>query len=197
MSPIWTHVDVFRAATGLTGQGAIVGVVDTGLDVRHPDFLTKDGHTRVAWLLSAGMPKGLHPDLEAQFGCTDPKQAPCAVYAAADIDAVIKAGSDELGDPEGHGTHVTSIAAGNGGPSVNKTPRFVGQAPEATIIAAAPPNSDGGFVDTDILNAARFVFDRASQMGQLESCLHQPDARSCPPPTATGRAAWPCPRSST
>ena len=164
VSGTWTHVPEFRAATGFYGAGVIVGIVDTGLDVRHPDFRTADGHTRVAWMLAAGSPAGLHPAEEAAFGCTDPQQTACAVYAAADIDAMIQSGTTTLTDPDGHGTHVSSIAAGNGGPSVTVTPRYIGLAPEATLIVAAPTQS-GGFVDTDILNAARFVFDRAEAVG--------------------------------
>jgi subtilisin family serine protease len=164
VSPIWTHVDAFRTATsGLTGKGVVVGVVDTGLDVRHPDFLTADGHTRVAWMLAAIPPKGLHADLEREFGCTD-ASTPCAVLAAADIDALLQAGSTELTDTVGHGTHVTSIAAGNGGISTTSTPRYVGLAPDATIVVAQPSSGEG-FFDSEVLNAARFVFDRADAIG--------------------------------
>ena len=35
------------AWTGATGAGVIVGVVDDGLDFRHPDFLNADGTTRL------------------------------------------------------------------------------------------------------------------------------------------------------
>ncbi|MEO7328220.1 MAG: S8 family serine peptidase, partial [Minicystis sp.] len=57
--------------------------------------------------------------------------------------------------------HVTSIAAGNGGPMLVKKPRYVGVAPGATIIVATPKK----FFDPDILNAARFIFDRADELG--------------------------------
>jgi subtilisin family serine protease len=160
----WTRVDAFRQATGLTGKGVIVGVVDTGIDVSHPDFRTQDGHTRIAWALVGGAPAGLHPDVEKAFGCTDPKGTPCAVFDAADIDAMLMSGSTGITDSEGHGTHVTSIAAGNGGPSVTQAPRFVGMAPDATIVVAAPGLSNGGFSDPGILNGARFVMDRATVM---------------------------------
>ena len=39
-----------------------------------------------------GAPVGRHPELEKAFGCTDPAQSPCAVYAAADIDEGMKLG---------------------------------------------------------------------------------------------------------
>jgi hypothetical protein len=42
-------------------------------------------------------------------------------------------------------------------------PRFVGVAPEATLIIASPP-SGSGFQDADLLNATRFIFERAEAM---------------------------------
>jgi subtilisin family serine protease len=166
-SKAWTRVETFRknalaeGAGTIDGTGVIVGIIDTGLDVRHADFRDKSGKTRVAWLMSAGAAEGLHPDLEQTYGCVDAAQSGCAVYAAADIDALIQQDSDRLVDAEGHGTHVSSIAAGNGGPSIVKKPRYVGVAPGATIIVATPKK----FYDPDILNAARFIFDRADELG--------------------------------
>jgi MYXO-CTERM domain-containing protein len=188
VSGVWTHVASFQQTTGLSGRSVIVGVVDTGIDVRHPDFLTADGHTRIAWMLVGGAPVGKHPDLEAAFGCTDPKQSSCAVYAAADIDEVIANGTSALIDSDGHGTHVSSIAAGNGGVSLHTTLRYVGMAPEATLIVAAPA-MDGGFVDTDILNGARFIFDRAAAMGLPAGC----SGAGCVPADCAGPGCEPTP----
>ena len=36
----------------LYGQGILVGVIDTGIDYRHPAFLDKDGNTRIVSILS-------------------------------------------------------------------------------------------------------------------------------------------------
>lgn len=163
----WTNVNLFRNATGLDGTGVVVGVVDTGIDVLHPDFRTKEGKTRIAWMLAGGPPRGLHPELEKKFGCTDPKGTACAVYSAADIDAMIASGDVAVHDTEGHGTHVASIAAGNGGPMVADKPRFVGLAPGATLIVAAPGDG-GGFFDADILNATKFVFACADSIDDCD-----------------------------
>ena len=35
---------------GLTGQGTAVGIIDSGIDLTHPEFLTETGNTRVLWL---------------------------------------------------------------------------------------------------------------------------------------------------
>ena len=162
----WIHLDQFRAKSGTSGdgKGVIVGVVDTGIDIHHPDFLDENGKTRIAWLLNAEPPRGLHPEVEKLFGCDDPGQSECAVYDASDIDALIALGSTAIHDAKGHGTHVTSIAAGNGGISIHTKPKLVGVAPAATLIIASP-STDGGFFDDDVLRAASFVFERAAALG--------------------------------
>ncbi len=163
------HLDAFRAATGADGTGVIVGIVDTGIDVRHKDFLDQKGKTRIAWLLNAEPPRGVHPELERDFGCDQAQQSQCAVYDAADIDALIAQGSTAIRDVQGHGTHVTSIAAGNGGISVHEKPAYAGVAPGATLVIANP-SSDGDFFDADVLRAASFVFNRADALQKPVVC---------------------------
>ncbi len=144
-----------------TGKGVVVGVLDTGIDITHADFLDTNGATRVAWLLDmTSSPLGLHPDLEAEFGCTSPDQSPCAILSASDIDKAIAGRGYRPVDLLGHGTHVASIAAGNGG----KERKYLGTAPEATLIVAAVAQPTGDLADPDIVTGARFVFDRAENM---------------------------------
>jgi subtilisin family serine protease len=149
-----------------TGKGVVVGIIDTGLDVKHPDFLDATGKTRVAWLLDMSQPpQKKHPELEKEFGCNDAMQTPCAVFEKGDIDAVFANPPGLLPrDPVGHGTHVASIAAGNGGGGSGA--RFVGGAPEATlIIAGVTHGAVEEVTDTDIATGARFIFDRADALG--------------------------------
>ncbi|WP_437970395.1 S8 family serine peptidase [Sorangium sp. So ce260] len=165
-SKMWIRVEPYRKATGADGKGVVVGVVDTGIDVTHPDFRDKNGKTRIKWVLQAGQPRKLHEELEHAYGCDDPRQSPCAIFSDVDIDAMLaKEEPDILRDIAGHGTHVASIAAGNGGPMVAARPRYVGVAPAATLIIAAPSLPGAGFRDPDILNAVQFIFDRADELG--------------------------------
>jgi subtilisin family serine protease len=160
----WTRANEAHAQ-GATGRGVVVGVIDTGLDVSHPDFRDATGRTRVAWMLDfAREPLGLHPELEASFGCSgqEPDEG-CAVLDADDIDRELGESAPPSGDEVGHGSHVASIAGGNGGPMA----RYVGIAPEATLMAvrAQRRGLGGGIDDANVVGGGRFIFERAAELG--------------------------------
>ena len=151
-------------AEGFDGTGVLIGIADTGLDVTHPDFLDAQGNTRVAWLIDYSQPpKGLHPDLETQFGSSD--GAFGAVWAAADINELLRSSASQLPQDEvGHGTLVASCAASNG--ELGMSP-YKGVAPNATLVVARiTPAGDSTIDEDDLLSAVGFLFDRATSMGQ-------------------------------
>jgi subtilisin family serine protease len=160
----------FRNATGLTGQGVVLGMVDTGMDPTHPDLKDENGKSRILWWLDFSLERAnLHPELEDALGCrTDPNDSngvPCAVLDGSDVDALLSDG-DPTNDPSdygGHGTHVASLAGGTG--RSNTPARYVGVAPGASYIVARVARKGGGIYDTDVLRAASFVFDRADDLG--------------------------------
>ncbi len=163
-----TRAKTARLERGATGAGAAVGIIDTGIDPTLPDF--RDPTTqksRIAWMLDLSMkPLGLHPELEQKFGIFDDNNnlVQGAVLSGADIDDLIAQGKPLPEDVNGHGTHVASIAAGNGG----GTP-FVGMAPEAALVVARITRDSGDSLGTnDTLTGVSFVFDRA------ENDLHVP-----------------------
>ncbi|HEY8945511.1 MAG TPA: S8 family serine peptidase, partial [Polyangiaceae bacterium] len=162
----WIRASSMRGRSGATGRGVAIGIVDTGVDVTHADLRNADGTTRVRWLIDFGRPAlGLHPELESELGCRE-TSSPCAIYAAADIDERIGNGvlRDEPIDAFGHGTHVASLAAGNG--LSLATRRYVGVAPEAELLVADVGGGDPNAIpDSAILRAVRFVFDRAEDAG--------------------------------
>jgi len=153
---------------GLDGTGTLVGVADTGLDVTHPDFIDAQGHTRVAWLLDLSVPPlGIHAELEQMFGTTDMSGnlAFGAVWSAQDIDAAMAAGSPPLPQDEaGHGTLVTSCAAGNGS---GGTSPYRGTAPGATILFARVAEAgDEAIGNDELMRGIEFLFNRADALQQ-------------------------------
>ena len=89
-----------------TGNGVLVGVIDTGIDVNHPAFKSA-GSTRIVNYLN---------------------QETGDEFSHADIDA---GNANSAVDSIGHGTHVAGIAAGNGGGSTSNIWR--GVAPQADL----------------------------------------------------------------
>jgi len=160
----WVHARSVREQTQTSGKGVVVGIVDTGVELSHGDLRSAAGLTRVAWLFDVSRgPQHLHEDLEAAYGCN---QSPgCAVYAAADLDRLSAndIAGDEPNDPFGHGTHVASLAAGNG--LASPEPRYIGVAPEASYVIARVAHDNGSIQDADVLRAVKFVFDRAEALG--------------------------------
>lgn len=127
-----------EAYPDLDGTDVVIGIVDTGIDWRHNDFLGHDKKTRIETLLVA----------------TDNDDETFDEYSKADIDAALS-GSSEVPPPldkDGHGTHVSSVAAGTGAMSGG---RYRGIAPNATIIVADPAK------DRDVILAVEEIFKRA------------------------------------
>lgn len=124
--------------SGLTGKGVIVAVVDSGIDFRHPDFITKDAN---------GKPKSrlryLWDTLSIHTPGTAGSDAPVAfpngtsvgtLYTQDQLSAALRGEGDTIPvtDTNGHGTSCAGIAAGNGSALPDK--RFTGVAPDADII---------------------------------------------------------------
>jgi subtilisin family serine protease len=123
--------------TGNTGKNVIVGLVDTGIDLKHGDFKDSLGRSRLLYVL----------DQNTGQECT--KQQ-------------IDAGSCKEKDLDGHGTHVLGTAAGNGAATGGGKPayRYIGMAPEANLIVV---NTD--FSDTGILDGITYIETKSAALG--------------------------------
>ena len=130
---------------GRTGQGVLVGVIDTGIDLDHPAFLDSSGATRI---------------FKAREYIANPTGGTAFPTTTCDS-AQIDAGSCSLIDREGHGTHVAGIAAGNGSASPGGV--HVGLAPEAGLIIAKERTDV--LADIFILNALQWMGQEADAAG--------------------------------
>jgi subtilisin family serine protease len=149
---------------GYTGEGVIVGDVDTGLDWTHGDFLNPDGTTRVLYLWDTTVTTAGKTPYDL-FGMTGSGGVYFegfdygTVYTKEEIDGGLCPEFDgtaseisQYGYYSGHGTHTCGTAAGNGG----ATGKYTGMAPNADII----------FVKDLDMNGIEFVFEMARLLGR-------------------------------
>ena len=149
---------LFPQQGNLTGKGILLAVIDSGIDIFHPDFINEDGTTRIVAIWDQ-TGKGTPP--ERYLGG--------AYYDRNAINEAVQAGCINgralvpVQDLSGHGTHVTGIAAGNGRASNG---RLKGAAPEADLLIVklgVPTNSDfprTTQVMTGVDFAVRFAMER-------------------------------------
>lgn len=123
-------------APNATGAGVIVAILDTGIDFKHPMFmsqLTPAKRTRILRIWDQGMTPAALADCPAQR-LLESAGTYGVEFDDVEINAALNGGpAVDHRDCDGHGTHVAGIAAG-GVPPGGDT-RFVGVAPEASIVA--------------------------------------------------------------
>ncbi len=91
--------------TGLNGNGVLIGIVDSGIDMLHPDFIRPDGKSAVIGIWDQTDQSGPPPE-GYRMG---------RYYSEEEIAQAIEENRSLISDPSGHGTHVAAIAAGNSG----------------------------------------------------------------------------------
>ncbi|MBN2346966.1 MAG: S8 family serine peptidase [Candidatus Aminicenantes bacterium] len=112
---------------GYTGNGVIVGLIDSGIDWTHPDFLDPvTGQTRIQYIWETGRNTTYAQTPEGMFGGNMTGLNYGTVWTRADITG----GTCLQQDTNGHGTHTSGTAAGNG----YATGLYTGMAPNADII---------------------------------------------------------------
>lgn len=134
------------------GEGVIVGVFDTGIDIGHPDFFNENG-TRVLklWDMSdksgSGAPNGF------DFG---------KEYTKNDIDNAPETVNER--DYDAHGTHVAGTAAGSG--NANGAFRGIAYNADLIIVKGFRDNETSNFDDPDIIAGCSYIFNEANKLGK-------------------------------
>lgn len=142
-----------QLSAAYTGKGVVVGLVDTGLDYKHPDFMDANGKNRILSIWDQNQPGG-PPPTEAGLGYG----TECSAQSITD-------GTCPVRDAEGHGTHVAGTMAGRHG-------TYGGMAPDANIIAVLYDSSmdvESGYANTTfstkICEAVYYIFIKAAALG--------------------------------
>lgn len=138
-------LSVKNTPLSLTGRGVFVAVIDTGIDIFHPDFINENGDTKIYELWDQTI-SGIPPQPFING----------TLYTRKEINAAIHSENGrqmfQSRDDLGHGTHVASICAGRNG-----------VAPEAELIIVKLGDiSKQGFPrTTQLMTALQYVIDTA------------------------------------
>lgn len=147
---------VQRAPYNLSGRGILVGVVDSGIDIFHPDFRNEDGTTRILGLWDQTTDVG-SPPAGYDMG---------TFFSDEELNAILQSGgSSPTLDRSGHGTHVTGIAAGNGRASRGEN-RGVAYEADLLIVKLGTRTRNGFPQTAELMMAVDFCVKTAVERNQ-------------------------------
>jgi len=164
----------------LSGEGVLIGIVDSGIDYWHDDFRNGDGSTRIAALWDQSL------EADEQRGWSAPEGFVTGVeFTKEQIDKALSADTRAAGerlvperDVSGHGTAVAGIAAGNGrslrltdsvgAGTVLPERADTGMAPESDllIVKLGIPRQDSFPRTTELMRALTYLVKKAVAIGR-------------------------------
>jgi subtilisin family serine protease len=151
--------DTFRAkhaADKRDGAGVIVGIIDSGIDGRHPAFNDASGKSRILAVWEQDQGNHGNPSSPAK------KHPGVAAYSKLDYGRELTGAnvSTATDDPdEGHGTHVAGIAAGAEVTSAaGNMPRGIASAAKIIVVKAIGVNQG------DPIDGLSYIFQKASEL---------------------------------
>lgn len=166
----------------LSGQNILVGLIDSGIDYTHPDFMNPDGTTRIIALWDQTIPpysvpydtSPSTPDNISSSLLPPPEHYPFGtLFTAQDINRALTTSNPQerftlcpSQDLSGHGTHVAGIAAGNGRAS-NGIYRGVAYEADLIVVKLGIPGPNS-FPSTSLLMMA------------VDFCVRESLARNIP-----------------
>ena len=129
------------------GSGVLLGIIDDGFELEHPDFLhPEDNSSRVLFLWDQTSDYNL-PTHHLGYG---------SIWTKNDIDNNI---CRQI--PKAHGTHVAAIAAGN----AKATGKFIGVAPKADLLFVKINENSGAFL-AEFVDAVYWLYEKSIALNQ-------------------------------
>ncbi|WP_148557831.1 S8 family peptidase [Terrisporobacter glycolicus] len=134
----------------LSGKGVLIGLIDTGIDYLHPDFIYDNNTTKIASLWDQSKdgkpPNGFFIGSE---------------YTREDINNAILNNDSSLSvDDEGSGTMLAGICAGLG--KVNKN--YVGVAEDAELVIVKMGKVDGNYNNAMVTAGFEYIKQKAREL---------------------------------
>ncbi len=141
------HDGTFPLTQAYDGTGVVVGIMDTGIDYTHPDFIDSTGHSRVKYYWDQNQMKAENTPVKYGYG---------QEWDQIQIDS-----GKAIHPSDGfHGTHVAGIAAGNGR-AINK---YKGVAPNADLVVVAVNFNSSN--PTLLADAVDYIYSKADLLGK-------------------------------
>lgn len=144
----------------LTGRGVLIGIVDSGVDYRHPAFLTADGKSRILRLWDQSIP-GNPPE----------GYATGTEYTNEEINEALSLsvqGGRRLvpsEDVSGHGTAVLGVAAGSDF-SRGAVKRGVAYESDLLVVKMGIPRQDSFPRTTELMQGVDYLVRQAIRLGR-------------------------------
>ena len=144
----------------LTGRGVLIGIVDSGVDYRHPAFLTADGKSRILRLWDQGIP-----------GNPPKGYATGTEYTNEEINEALSLSVQEgrrlvpSEDGSGHGTAVLGVAAGSDF-SRGAVNRGVAYESDLLVVKMGIPRQDSFPRTTELMQGVDYLVRQAIRLGR-------------------------------
>ena len=138
-------VTTARDEYSISGEGVLVGFIDSGIDYTHPAFRNDDGTTRIEFIYDISENGRIYDSVEINTALQS--SSPSSIVTSF--------------DSTGHGTHVAGIACAGG--RINSS--FYGVAPKSSI--AMVKSTRGQYaLSTNIMRGIKFLIDKGKQVNK-------------------------------